>query len=266
MKKLILLLIPFLLGGCQKKFNDVVGSSSSSDIQVKKVVTADSFKYSVSDSLLSVSIELTSSDGVKEVYCDVYTPDDNQINTAPFQLFDNGNIPLNNDSLKWDNQYSNLFPLSRKYVSGNYKIQFYVVDNSGNTNLLAYHYFTFNPGAPNVAPVISDLVAPDTATIGASDLYLVITVKAQDGNGLQDIQSVYFNSYIPPNGNPSSNNPYFLTDDGSNGDVVAGDGTYTITIVLPSTGVNTGQYRWEFFAKDRSGAISNKITHYIVIK
>ena len=266
MKKIILLLIPFLIGGCQKKFNDVIGTASYNDIQVKQVPTADSFKYSVIDSSLTVSVTLTSSENVKEVYCNIFTPDGDQLNSTPFQLFDSGNITLNDDSLKGDNQYSNLFPLSRNYVTGNYKIQYYVEDISGNTKLLAYHYFNYNPGTPNVAPVISDLIAPDTATIGTSDLYLVITIKAQDGNGLQDIQSVYFNSYIPPNGAPSTNNPYYLTDDGKNGDLTAGDGIYTITIVLPSTGVNTGKYRWEFFAKDRSGALSNKITHYIVIR
>ncbi len=266
MKKILIIILPFLLWGCQKKFNDVVNADYSNEVEVKSVKIADSFTYSISDSLMPVSITLTSSADVNGVFCNLYDPDNNQLNSSPVQLFDNGNIAQNSDSLKGDNEYSNKIPMSSSYVTGSYKIQFYVNDNAGNMNFLAVHFFNYTPGQPNVAPVISDLVAPDTATIGTSDVYIVITLKVQDGNGLKDIQSVYFNSYIPPDGNPSSSNPVPLYDNGTNGDKTAGDGIYTATVTLPPTGVPLGTFRWEFFAKDRSGALSNKITHYIVVK
>ncbi len=269
MKKYILFLIPFLFWGCQKDFNNVVdiaGTNSVSELQVKGVETADSFTYSTSDSLLTISIALTSSKDVSEVYCDIYSSDGNKINSGPFQLFDNGFITQNGDTVAGDFTYSNKFPLSSSYIAGNYEIQYFITSTSGTSKLIAVHYFQYTAGKPNVAPVISNLVAPSSATIGSSDVTMLITLDVHDDNGPNDIQSVYFNSYIPPSGSPSSNNPYYLNDSGQNGDAVAGDGTYSITIVLPSTGVTKGTYRWEFFAKDRSGAVSNKITHNIEIQ
>lgn len=266
MKKLILFLLPFILWGCQKKFNGVVNPPAAGTVQVKTVGTPSAFNYSIADSILPISITLSSSVDVKEVFCNLVAPDGPQINTDPLQLFDNGDITANSDTVKGDNTYSNRYPLSSSIVTGNIKIQFYVTDNSDNSKLMAVHYVKYTPGIPNEPPVISDLVAPDSAVLGTPDSLFVLTLKVTDPNGLKDISSVYFNSYIPPNGTPSGQNPYLLNDDGTNGDNVAGDGIYSITIVLPSTGVATGQYKWEFFAKDRSGALSNKITHYITIK
>ena len=265
MKKIILILLPFILWGCQKKFNDVVDPGTVSNAEVKTVETANSFTYSPFDSVLTVSIALTSGNDVKEVYCDIYSPDGTLLTDNPLQLFDNGDITVNGDTAKADNQFSNKFPLSGSFVTGNIKIQFYVKNDAGNSRLMAVHYVKFSPGVPNEAPVISDLVAPDSAVIGTPDSLIVITLKVQDANGLKDISSVYFNSYIPPDGNLAHNNPTYLTDDGQNGDKTAGDGIYTVTVVLPYNAPK-GQFRWEFFAKDRSGALSNKITHYLIVK
>jgi len=50
-------------------------------------------------------------------------------------------------------------------------------------------------------------------------------------------------------------------NNGSDGDLIAGDGIYSIIIRLPPTGVTKGTYRWEFQARDRAGKSSNKIIH-----
>jgi hypothetical protein len=59
-----------------------------------------------------------------------------------------------------------------------------------------------------------------------------------------------------------------LYDDGNttlHGDLVAGDGIYSLLIqVIPSN--EKGTYRFEFQAKDRSGALSNIINHSVLIQ
>lgn len=117
-----------------------------------------------------------------------------------------------------------------------------------------------------VAPVISNLVAPDTVTIGGDTTKIFLSVTVSDENGLSDINSVYFNSYIPPDGHPSSANPIKMYDDGTHGDQKAGDGIYSTYVVLPPTGVPHGTFRWEFFAQDKNGLLSNKISHNIVVQ
>ncbi len=265
MKKLFIILpLILLIVGCQKDFNNVVDSQPES-YQVIGVYTARTFKYFAGDSLFTISVALNTSSDVKKVSFNIFSPDNNQLNNSPIQLFDNGSLNNNGDTVKGDNVYSNKFSLSYKDPIGTYEIYFYITSNSGNTSLAAVHDFTYDNNQVNVAPVISDLVAPDTVSLGSSTTPILLTVKVQDGNGLKDIQSVFFNSFIPPNGNPSSGNPFLMYDDGTNGDVTAGDGIYSLTVGLPPTALK-GTYRFEFQAKDRGGLLSNKITHNIVVK
>ncbi len=233
--------------------------------QVSGIKTPGQFVYNPGDSLVTISIALNSSVFVKSVSFVVYSPDQIQLNLDAVQMFDNGNITSNGDSVKGDNVFSNKFPLSHYYPKGTYQVDYYITDNSGTTKLAAINYFNFDNGQTNVAPVISNLAAPDTVSLGASTTPILLTVQVDDGNGLSDIQSVFFNSYLPPDGHPSSSNPFVMYDDGTNGDKVAGDGIYSLTIGLPPS-ASKGTYRFEFQAKDRSGALSNKIIHNLVVK
>jgi hypothetical protein len=58
-----------------------------------------------------------------------------------------------------------------------------------------------------------------------------------------------------------------MYDDGaaSHGDLAAGDGTYSLIITLPST-TQTGTYRFEFQAFDRSNEGSAKVIHQVTVK
>jgi hypothetical protein len=117
-----------------------------------------------------------------------------------------------------------------------------------------------------VAPVISNLIAPDSVTIGNDSTKIFLSITVWDQNGLNDISSVFFNSYIPPDGHASSANPIKMYDDGTHGDKTAGDGIYSTYVILPSTGVPHGTFRWDFFAQDKSGLLSNKISHNVVVQ
>ncbi len=202
MKKIILLLIPILLGGCKKDFNNIVETQPMS-YQVVGVNTADQFTYVPSDSLMTANITLNSSVNVKNVSINVLNPDGTQLNNSSIELFDNGKIDQTGDSVKDDNTYSNKFPLSHYDTKGIYQIKYYVTDLSGNTKLAAVHSFIFDNGQANIAPVISKLVMPDSIALGVS---FIFTVTASDSNGLNDISSVSFHCFRPDGSLVNNNN------------------------------------------------------------
>lgn len=119
----------------------------------------------------------------------------------------------------------------------------------------------------NRPPVLSDLQAPDTVTLGSQEQHIRLRVNAVDPDGQEDIQRVFFNSFLP-DGRPSSNNPFQLFDNGDlqgNGDETKGDSVYSAIIKLPPN-TATGTYRFEFQAFDRLNEGSNIITHRLTVK
>lgn len=108
---------------------------------------------------------------------------------------------------------------------------------------------------PGTAPVISNLIAPDTVRTSQIGTF-IISLVAQDADGLFDIVSV---SRTTPSGLVLP-----LRDDGSNGDTVAGDGIFTETVsVFPPP--PAGSYLFRFKARDCAGLESNELQKTIVI-
>jgi hypothetical protein len=267
MNKNLIFIIPLFLWGCSQKFDTVIDSGTT-NYQVSNVSSFPGFVYSYSDSTFTASISFYSVTGVKSVFFNVTSPDGNTLNASPIPLFDDGNLALHGDTTAGDKTFSNKYPLGQSDISGEYIIQYYIEDSFGKVVLAAEHNFIYNRGAVNAAPIVSNLVAPDTVTLNTTaTTFINISIQAADSNGLNDIDIVFFNAYLP-NGNASSNNPIIMYDDGSSvhGDAVAGDGIYSQIISLPATGVTKGTYRWEFQARDRENKTSNIIIHNIVVK
>jgi hypothetical protein len=109
---------------------------------------------------------------------------------------------------------------------------------------------------------LSELSASDTVSRRQSEPIL-LSVRAQDPQGPADIRIVYFNT-TKPDGNPSSGNPFKMFDDGLHGDVTAGDGIYSLAIVISQSNA-LGAYRFDFFAEDKSGAVGDSLTHVITV-
>ncbi|MEK6650903.1 MAG: hypothetical protein AABY75_07995 [Bacteroidota bacterium] len=118
----------------------------------------------------------------------------------------------------------------------------------------------------NRPPVLSNLTADTSVSLSSPDL-LLISIRAVDADGTQDIKKVYFNSFLP-SGNPSSGNPFLLLDDGNttglSGDLAAGDRVYSLRIQF--AGAAPGAYRFEFHAVDRSSDSSNVVLHQIQVR
>ncbi len=265
MKKfLFLLIIPFFFWGCEKTFNGTV-ESTPINYQVSSINPFDTAYYAPDDSLILVSVTFSSITDLKSTYFDIYNSAGDQLNNSPVALYDNGKSE-NGDSHAGDKTYSNLFPLSKAYPVGTYKINYFATDINDNTRKIAEHDFYYNNGQNNVAPVVSNLIAPDSAKIGV-DTLITLHITVNDSNGLSDISTVFFNSFIPPDYHPSTNNPFLMYDDGltnDDGDQIAGDGIYSLIVKLPNN-APTGVYRWEFQARDRGHLLSNKIIHNITI-
>jgi len=103
-------------------------------------------------------------------------------------------------------------------------------------------------------PTLSNVVAPDSMEKGSPDT-AYIYVDAYDPDGLSNIDSVYF-VVTRPDGSSNGIHQY-MHDDGEFGDLVAGDGTYTLGITAPTPENQTGDYLFTFFAFDLEGNYSN---------
>jgi hypothetical protein len=142
---------------------------------------------------------------------------------------------------------------------GNYLLNCFAVDRVGDRSSMVEKEIYVE----NQPPHLSQADVPDTLNLPSSgDLTVEITVHVEDSQSLADIDSVYFNSYLP-NGSPATYNPFLMYDNGlpydlSNpvavGDAVKGDGIFTLTIFLPYN-ASPGQYRFEFFGRDKVGQL-----------
>jgi hypothetical protein len=251
--------------GCEKEFDNLVDFEKT-PYQVDSVYSFSSFRYTLGDSVITLRVKFISDEGIKNVYSDIYSSADAKLNAGSVVLLDNGNI-ANGDITQGDRVYSNRFPLSRYYPNGTYKIEYFVTDVKDLVKKISVHYFDYDNGQSNIPPVVSNLNVPDTVTIQTDTSFISLTVDASDENGYDDIEFVYFNSFIPPDYHPSNQNPIQMYDDGvKGGDQRSHDGTFTAIVLLPPQGVAKGIYRWEFQARDRSKVLSEKIIHNIVVK
>ncbi|HSW55155.1 MAG TPA: hypothetical protein VLH59_08700, partial [Ignavibacteriaceae bacterium] len=217
MRKAYFLLIPLLIWGCEKTFDDLIDSGTD-NYQVSTIAgIKDTVDMKVpGDSLLNLRLIFTPPSQVYKAYFDVYASDNSKLNTVPVEMYK-----------IIDDLYENQFILKRENPIGNYTVRFFAEGFEGSIKQVALGTFYFKNGQDNLPPFISNLVAPSSVTIGNDTTFIQLTLDVTDPNGLNDVLFVWFDSYLP-NGNPSSQNPIALFDDGVNGgDLTAGDGTYS---------------------------------------
>ncbi|MAT40417.1 MAG: hypothetical protein CL946_12545 [Ectothiorhodospiraceae bacterium] len=106
-------------------------------------------------------------------------------------------------------------------------------------------------------PVLSNLIIPDSIQLGDDPQPFDVFVDVSDPSGLQDIDRVFLNSFLP-NGQPSTGNPFALVFD------PATENTWRRRFVLlPDE--ERGTYTFEIGATDLSGLSANPLVHQIVI-
>ena len=255
MRKIYFLLIPLLLWGCEKTYNDIIDSGTD-NYQVSSIHgIKDTVDLKVpGDSLLNLRLFFTPPSQVYKAYFDIYASDNSKLNSSPVEMYE-----------IIDDLYENQFILRRENPIGNYTVRFSAEGFEGDAKQVALATFYFKNGQGNLPPVISNtIIDPDTVVVNQPTVILT-SVQASDPNGLNDILEVYFVVYRPDGS--SNNNRVFLYDDGTseNGDLTAGDGIFSRLIQVDQSN-QKGTYRFEFRAKDRIGDLSNLINHFVLIQ
>ena len=257
MRKIYFLLIPILFWGCEKTYDNLIDTSTE-NFQVSSVAgIKDTIDLKIpGDSLLSLRLNFTSQSEVSKAYFDIYASDNSRLNTSPVEMEE-----------VTENIFENDFILKRENPIGNYTVRFSASGLDGKSKQVAVGSFYFNNGQDNLPPVISNLIMPDSVQAGETILY---TIEVRDSNGLNDVEFVFYEAYNPDGirvVNSQGIYQFPMFDNGNtseNGDVNAGDGTYTVVLTFPTT-AQIGTWRFEFQARDRSKTLSNKIIHNIVV-
>jgi hypothetical protein len=269
MKKFaLLILLPVVFWGCEKTYDSVVNPKQNNNIKVINISTVDSgfVYYLTDDSVLTFALTFNSSDQIQSVYFNITTPAGLQLNSSSIIMYDDGDTTAHGDSSPGDNIFSNKFTMSNNYINGVYIVKYYVTDIYSNSISVAAQNFVFDNGKNQFAPVLSNLVLPDSVVLGQS---FVFNVAASDSNGLSDIVLVYFQLYRPDSTlvtDGSGNSLFGMHDDGDPvfGDSTANDGIYSYQNSF-SPSAQLGNWRFEFQAIDNSNLLSNKIIQNIKV-
>jgi len=255
MRKSYFLLIPLLIWGCEKTYENLIDTSTD-NFQVNSLsgIKDINLLENPEDSILTFTMTFSSGSFVSDAYFDIYFSDNSKVNSNPVEMQE-----------IFDNTYSAQYFLGRANPIGNYTVRFSAIGIEGTAKQVALGSFQFNNGQENLPPEISNTVIdPDTAVV--NDTTIIFTsVEAMDPNGASDILEIYFIVYRPDG--TTNNSKVLLFDDGKpeNGDVLAGDGIYSRLIQVNQNN-QKGTYRFEFRAKDRLGDLSNIINHFVLIQ
>jgi hypothetical protein len=254
------------LFGCEKDSDLVIDPSSTTvDYSVAYVTAPDTLIYSTQNSYAVVTAKVYSPQGIKTVSVSVLDPAGN--NFAQIEMKDNGNS-MNADALAGDSVYSAKIQFSENDSKGSYDLRFAVSIGNAPKKVFARATIYFENNSKDYPPVLSNLTMPDTVEIGTTFSF---SVQASDSNGLSDIKEVYYELYNPSGQkitNQQGISQFPLSDNGdtdATGDELAGDGTFTQKLYFPQ-GQPTGKWKFKFTAVDKSGFLSNSITHFLEVK
>ncbi len=266
--RLLILILILIFSACEEIPDGIVEQTKVYN-KVKNISAPQSFSYSVSDSSLLTRIEFEDSKYISKAWLKIRSLDGTVTVISSSEMKDNGNLPVNGDLNAEDNIFSARVGISKKYSSGKYLIEYYVEDNvklsPENLSKVAVHSFDYNNNQISYTPVISNLTIPAAVNRGES---FVFTIKAVDQNGPGDISQVYFKLFRPDGSlvDPQNGLGYFLMVDDGNfdvfGDQTAGDGVYSFKNSFGTTS-QTGNWKFEFQAKDKGNNLSNIITHFL---
>lgn len=236
-----------------------------SNLSCPQKVSIDSFD----NEILSVTvIDNNGNTDIEKVTCDIYFP----YEPTPELTLELNDAGINGDVSANDSVYTML--LSPNNIAdvgrGKYTFLIYAVDKKGNRSNEIHYDIEFYSTAANLPPEILKVNAPDS--VEATGGYLYISCEVNDPDGLANIKRVFFRSY-KPDGSPSSGNPFYMYDDGSeiirdgvtSGDSIKNDGIFTLKVYLPAN-TTPGTYHFVFEAVDKAGNRSNNIDHALTVR
>jgi len=175
-------------------------------------------------------------------------------------LFDDGK---NNDGAAKDGVFARAISTTKLCGDGGFEVVLRAIDAANSESPALVGSVNVKRRGLNFPPVVSSLSAPQTISRNRVPNTYVLSIQAADPNCFTDLRRVFFNTFLP-NGNASSGNPFTMRDDGKEGDALAGDARYSLTIQITPQNA-AGIYRFEFQAEDKKGALSNKIIQTISV-
>lgn len=203
---------------------------------------------------------------VSDVSMRLFDANNVELPISPAALLDDG---AGGDRAAGDGVFSATVAFSESGSTAiEYNLRFSAVDNEGNVASNVDRLFVIGFSD---APYITNVQAPAEVVIDpVQDQIFLISVDARDPQGLADISSVLFRSFLP-NGNEAQSSPFTLFDDGfKNGndraDAVAGDGIYSSPIFLLRNQQLKGEFRFEFVAIDSDGNMSQILKHIMQVE
>ncbi|HET54708.1 MAG TPA: hypothetical protein ENN33_05765 [Ignavibacteria bacterium] len=262
MNKIIItiLLSLFVFVSCENIPSDVI-ETAEADFKLVSLSAPPEFVYTQQDSTFETTIEFSNPQSISRVWFNIITEDGTTMLKQNVAMIGGSLTPSEIRG------YYGSTILGKGIPTGKYIVEYYVEDNIGAGNdkvhKIASHNFLFISGQQNKPPVISNLIAPDSVVVVAPRSLINLHIKVEDENGLLDIREVYFLVFGPGS---TTGNKVNMFDDGkeANGDDTAGDGIFSRIIEVTPTNTK-GEYRFEFEAVDRAGAVSNKIIHLLQV-
>ncbi len=267
----LLISVILLITGCEKKFNTVIDPQLNvHELRLISMYAPDSLILKDTTDTIVAQVKISAPDFVKEVFFDVYTPDNQKLNPTKILMFDDGKLNTDGDKRANDSIFSNVFTFRESNPNGRYNLKFYATDLRDNQYLLGIKLLYFKNGAVDYPPRIFNLIIPDSINRGVEFLF---SVEVADSNGLQDIpDGGVFYQLNDPSGklivNSRGISRFPLSDKGDtnvSGDETANDGVFTQKLKFP-TNQPTGKWKFTFQAMDKSDSTSNILIHYLNLK
>ncbi|VAX21280.1 hypothetical protein MNBD_IGNAVI01-1869 [hydrothermal vent metagenome] len=255
---LISVFLFFILIGCDEIGEGVVDPSDV-DFVVKDVTAPTEVKYSDEDTQVFTTITFSNTESIKRVWINISSQD------GVIEIVRNTEMisPYKND----DKTFAVAVKMRVDDPSIMYTIEYYISTGMQEEKKVASHDFEYNNMQENIAPVISNPLfyyeneSPTLRDTLVNNKPFIFSIEVYDENGLNDIDSVYTDFYSP--GFSPARVLMFDDGDEAHGDLVAGDGIYSFKNLFQNA---QGERKFEFRARDREGALSNMITHIVVVK
>ena len=257
MRKLFfILLLSFLYFGCDGVEDSIVDPIDG-EFSVTNIDAPSTLKYSGSETKLNTSITFSDSKAILGAWIKLASQD------GTFE------ITFHQDMEKSaENVYSTSILMDKEMPSLIYTIDYFYQTEVQAEKKIASHNFDYDNMQSNVAPVISNPLfyymddEPALLDTILNDREFILSIDVADENGLSDIDSVYTDFHSP--NNPSAYRVIMFDDgDDAHGDEIAGDGIYSFKNIFVGA---QGDRKFEFWARDRAGVLSNMITHNLVVK
>lgn len=256
---LILLLLTFLLVGCDNVEDGIVDPNGGSFV-VENLEAPAEVKYSGGTTKVTTSISFSDSESITNIWLNVISLD------GRVEII--RNLEMTNPDQNDLSKFSASFGMEKEYPSIVYTIEYFYSTNIESNKKIASHNFKYENLQGNIPPELSNPLfyyeeeEPMLRDTLENNKPFILSIEAADENGIADLDSVFTDFYSPNNPAPLR---VLMFDDGNpdNGDEIAGDGIYSFKNIFSNA---IGERKFEFRAKDRAGALSNLITHTVVVQ